>query len=103
MMNHRLVVPPRVVLLQLSCLHHPPPDRPHLPPQLVQRLRCAMVVEHRAEGERPAPAESNREDVERRADHEALEVPWPLPPRPAQEPQAACQPLALSAPALGLL
>ena len=74
-MHLRLIVPPGVVPLQLSCPHHPPPDRPHLPPQLVQWLRCAMVFEHRAEGERPAPAESNQEDVERRADHEALEVP----------------------------
>ena len=71
MMHHRLIVPP----LLLSCLHHPPPDRPHLPPQLVRRLRCAMAVAHRAEDERPAPAASSQEAVERRADPEALEVP----------------------------
>ena len=75
MMHHRLIVPPGVVPLLLSCLHHPPPDRPHLPPQLVQRLRCAMVVEHRAEGERPAPAASSQEVVEPQAVLEALEVP----------------------------
>ena len=72
---HRLVVPPGVVPLLLSCPHHPPPDRPHLPPQLVRRLRCAMAVAHRAEDERPAPAASNQEVVEPQAALEALEVP----------------------------
>ena len=75
MMHHRLIVPPGVVPLLLSCLHRPPPGRPHLPPQLVRLLRCAMAVAHRAEDERPALAASSQEVVEPQAVLEALEVP----------------------------